>query len=255
MLQSSWNPSSTTVPEKAAQGSKTQCRIPAKDLGTSDLWISYCVFSSNQVGTPPEPPIHDKHLRQRKRQLKAAKQCRIPARELGTSDLWISYFMFSSFFELICDSWLKSCSRIYLNFLKSWVCGLKGGDYPPVFSQAGRMGIFFSFFSFYYFLFLFLFLLLLLVLLLSSHADRPAAVHRKCYGQHQGCRSTSLAGSAPGLSNKAPANSCQSISTARLFFLVLLLVLLIRFLVLLVLLLLVLLIRFLVYSYSKTVFW
>ena len=59
--------------KKAAQGSKKQCRIPAKDLGTSDLWISYCVISSNQVGAPPEPLIHDKHLRRRKRRLKAAK--------------------------------------------------------------------------------------------------------------------------------------------------------------------------------------
>ena len=111
------------------------------------------MFPSNQVGAPPEPLIHDKHLRQRKRQLKAAKQCRIPARELGTSDLWISYCMFSSFFELICDSWLKSfvLGFIYLNFLKSWVCGLKGGDYPPVFSQAGQMGIFFFFFFFLFF--------------------------------------------------------------------------------------------------------
>ena len=51
--------------KKAAQGSKKQCRIPAKgkDLGTSDLWISYCVFSSNQVGAPSEPRIHDKHVR------------------------------------------------------------------------------------------------------------------------------------------------------------------------------------------------
>ena len=129
-LKSSWNPSGTTDPrqtrqtpgfhlarlvaiklepflnhcsrnapgeKKAAQGSKKQCRIPAKDLTTfSDLWISYCVFSSNQVGAPPETLIYDKHLRQRRRQLKAAKQCRIPARELGTSDLWISYCVLSS---------------------------------------------------------------------------------------------------------------------------------------------------------------
>ena len=95
-FKSSWNPSGTTDPrqipqtpgfhlvslvaiklepflnhcsrnapgeKKAAQGSKTQFRIPAKDLGTSDLWISYCMLSSNQVGTPPEPRIHVKYLR------------------------------------------------------------------------------------------------------------------------------------------------------------------------------------------------
>ena len=68
---------------------------------------------------------------------------------------------------------------------------------------------------FVFFLIFFFFCFFFFCLPFSSHADRPAAVHRKCYGQHQGCRSTSLAGSAPGLSNKAPANSRQSISTAR----------------------------------------
>ena len=80
-----------------------------------------------------------------------------------------------------------------------------------------RFLLFFFFFFFFFFclFFFFFFFFFFFCLPFSSHADRPAAVHRKCYGQHQGCRSTSLAGSAPGLSNKAPANSRQSISTAR----------------------------------------
>ena len=78
-------------------------------------------------------------------------------------------------------------------------------------AQPEQRHCYFVFFFFFFFFFCFFFF----CLPFSSHADRPAAVHRKCYGQHQGCRSTSLAGSAPGLSNKAPANSRQSISTAR----------------------------------------
>ena len=80
-------------------------------------------------------------------------------------------------------------------------------------AQPEQRHCYFVFFFFFFFFFCFFFFFFCLPF--SSHADRPAAVHRKCYGQHQGCRSTSLAGSAPGLSNKAPANSRQSISTAR----------------------------------------
>ena len=82
---------------------------------------------------------------------------------------------------------------------------------PGLSKQRHCYFVFFFFFFFFFFCLFFFFF----CLPFSSHADRPAAVHRKCYGQHQGCRSTSLAGSAPGLSNKAPANSRQSISTAR----------------------------------------
>ena len=80
-------------------------------------------------------------------------------------------------------------------------------------AQPEQRHCYFVFFFFFFFFFFFCFFFFCLPF--SSHADRPAAVHRKCYGQHQGCRSTSLAGSAPGRSNKAPANSRQSISTAR----------------------------------------
>ena len=140
-FKSSWSPSGTTDPrqtpqtkKEAAQGSETMQNTSKRTwyLRPVDFILHVFFISSWSPSGTTDPrqtrqtprfhlvsrvaiklePFLNHCSRNAPWEKKAAqgskKQCRIPARELGTSDLWISYCMFSSFFELICDSWLKS---------------------------------------------------------------------------------------------------------------------------------------------------